>query len=111
MEFKNTEVWGFEHALRGARNPMNSWDKSDSEYLLSDMYVLDEGLPLHPLKEQRESVRDWRQIGLGIFGLADLLIKVGFKYGSKESINLCDMIGLTMADEALKTSAELAPSA
>ena len=39
MEFKNTEVWGFEHALRGARNPMNSWDKSDSEYLLSDMYV------------------------------------------------------------------------
>ena len=39
MEFKNTDVWGFEHALRGARNPMNSWDKSDSEYLLSDMYV------------------------------------------------------------------------
>ena len=26
--------------------------------------VLDEGLPLHPLKEQRESVRDGRQIGL-----------------------------------------------
>ena len=26
--------------------------------------VLDEGLPLHPLKEQRDSVRDWRQIGL-----------------------------------------------
>lgn len=41
MEFKNTEVWGFEHALRGARNPMNSWDKSDSEYLLSDMYVVE----------------------------------------------------------------------
>ena len=30
MEFKNTEVWGFEHSLRGARNPMNSWNKSDS---------------------------------------------------------------------------------
>lgn len=26
--------------------------------------VLDEGLPLHPLQEQRDSVRDWRQIGL-----------------------------------------------
>ena len=26
--------------------------------------VLDEGLRLHPLKEQRDSVRDWRQIGL-----------------------------------------------
>ena len=32
MKFTNTEVWGFEHAIRGARNPMNSWDKSDSEY-------------------------------------------------------------------------------
>ena len=30
MEFKNTEVWGFKHALRGMRNAMESWDKSDS---------------------------------------------------------------------------------
>ena len=30
MNFTNTEVWGFEHALRGMRNPKNSWDKSDS---------------------------------------------------------------------------------
>lgn len=30
MKFENTEVWGFEHAIRGMRNPMNSWDKSDS---------------------------------------------------------------------------------
>ena len=70
--------------------------------------VLDEGLPLHPLKEQRESVYDWRQIGLGIFGLADLLIKLGVKYGSPEAIDLCDMIGHTMADMAIKTSAMLA---
>ena len=31
MEFKETEVWGFKHALRGMRNPMDSWDKSDSK--------------------------------------------------------------------------------
>lgn len=30
MKFENTEVWGFKHALRGMRNPMNSWDKSNS---------------------------------------------------------------------------------
>lgn len=30
MKFENTEVWGFKHALRGMRNPMNSWDKGDS---------------------------------------------------------------------------------
>lgn len=70
--------------------------------------VLDEGLPLHPLKEQRESVRDWRQIGLGIFGLADLLIKMEIKYGSPESIDLCDMIGHVMAYQAIMTSNSIA---
>lgn len=69
--------------------------------------VLDEGLPLHPLKEQRESVYNWRQIGLGIFGLADMLIKMEIRYGSVESINLCNMIGHLMANQALKTSALL----
>lgn len=32
MKFENTEVWGFEHALRGMRNPKNSWNKSDSDF-------------------------------------------------------------------------------
>lgn len=30
MKFENTEVWGFEHAIRGMRNPLESWNKSDS---------------------------------------------------------------------------------
>lgn len=30
IKFENTEVLGWEHAIRGMRNPMNSWDKSDS---------------------------------------------------------------------------------
>jgi len=29
---ENIDAWGFEHAIRGMRNPMNSWSKSDSEY-------------------------------------------------------------------------------
>ena len=32
MKFENTDVWGFRHAIRGMRNPLNSWDKSDSYY-------------------------------------------------------------------------------
>lgn len=32
MKFENTEVMNFEGAIRGMRNPMNSWDKSDSYY-------------------------------------------------------------------------------
>ena len=70
--------------------------------------VLDEGLELHPLFEQRKSVADWRQIGLGIFGLADMLIKMGIEYGSADSIYLCDRIGFAMADTAIGTSAYLA---
>ena len=70
--------------------------------------VLDEGMGLHPLPEQRESVRDWRQIGLGIFGLADMLIKMGIKYGSHESIKICSNIARTMFNSAVIASSNLA---
>ena len=33
MKFENTEVWGFEHAIRGMRNPLESWNKIDSCYV------------------------------------------------------------------------------
>lgn len=32
IKFEHTEVVGWEHAIRGMRNPMNSWDRRDSEY-------------------------------------------------------------------------------
>jgi hypothetical protein len=32
MKFENTQVFNFEHALRGMRNPKESWDKSDSNW-------------------------------------------------------------------------------
>lgn len=32
IKITNTDVVGFENAIRGMRNPMNSWDKSDSKY-------------------------------------------------------------------------------
>lgn len=69
--------------------------------------VLDEGLPLHPLIEQRESVKNWRQIGLGVMGLADMFIKLGIKYGSEESIKWINMIGTEMIFSALESSNEL----
>ena len=30
IKIENTEVMGWEHAIRGMRNPLNSWDKMDS---------------------------------------------------------------------------------
>ena len=32
LKIENAEVVGWEHAIRGMRNPMNSWDKSDSHF-------------------------------------------------------------------------------
>lgn len=70
--------------------------------------VLDEGLPKHPLQEQRDSVSKWRQIGLGIMGLADMLIKMGVRYGSEKAIDVCDKIAYRMAYTALDESSKIA---
>ena len=70
MEFKNTEVWGFKHALRGMRNPKDSWDKSDSEYWLPNKFM-----------EENVSGEDieWTpyHIGKNDMKLAQTLIKAG----------------------------------
>ena len=36
IKIENTSVFGWEPAIRGMRNPMNSWDKSDSIFLAMD---------------------------------------------------------------------------
>lgn len=36
LKIENVEVMGWEHAIRGMRNPMNSWEKSDSEFEVID---------------------------------------------------------------------------
>lgn len=70
--------------------------------------VLDEGLELHPLEEQRESVRDWRQIGLGIMGFADMLLMMNCQYDSARALDIIDMIGKTLVNTGLEESAILA---
>lgn len=106
--------------LLGSMNLSEYWDLSKNRFdectfkkdvkiavkYLND--VLDEGLPLHPLREQRYCVRQWRQIGLGIMGLADLFVKAKIKYGSRESIELSNLIGYHMIWAAIEESIELA---
>lgn len=41
MKFENTRVYNFENAFRGMRNPMNSWNKSDSEFAVSEKDLFD----------------------------------------------------------------------
>lgn len=70
--------------------------------------VLDEGLDLHPLPIQKECVRDWRQIGLGIMGFADMLIKLGIPYGSERSLTMIKTIGYAMNEAGLLESSKIA---
>lgn len=70
--------------------------------------VLDEGLELHPLEEQRKTVSELRQIGLGTMGLADMLIKLNVRYGSKDAISISDLLASLILNTAVQTSALLA---
>ena len=40
MKFENTEIFNFEGAIRGMRNPLNSWKKSDSYWGASGRYII-----------------------------------------------------------------------
>ena len=42
IKLERISVMNFENAVRGARNPLNSWDKSDSYYDADGKYVLGE---------------------------------------------------------------------
>lgn len=66
MKFKNTEVWGFKHALRGMRNPMDSWGKSDSVFWDNDNLAV----------EDRFRIGEYK-IGEQDLLLAQTLIKAG----------------------------------
>ena len=96
-EFVHNKVFDFEDFRKCVRTAVEA---------LND--VLCDGKPLHPLEEQKQSVDDWRQIGLGIFGLADALIKMEIRYGSDEAVDFCDKVGSIMAYEAIDTSEGLA---
>lgn len=69
--------------------------------------ILDYGYDLQPLDKNRKCIDDWRSIGLGIFGMADMFVAMGIKYGSRESIKLITLIMRNMQTTAYATSAKL----
>ena len=46
IEIKNTDVFGWEAAVRGCRNPFNSWEKSDSIFTMGDSFIGEKDLAL-----------------------------------------------------------------
>lgn len=46
IKVENIETWGFGHAIRGMRNPLNSWDRSDSKFDYDKMCLGENDLTL-----------------------------------------------------------------
>lgn len=66
--------------------------------------VLKYGYDKQPLPENKKCIDDWRQIGLGLFGLSDAFVALRIKYGSEESITFVDTLLKLMHDMALRAS-------
>lgn len=85
MKFENTEVFNFEGAFRGLRNPKNSWDRSDSNF--NSYYDLSSGdVSEKELKKVFRSAHIYHRTSDGYFvdiigendmKLAQTLIKAG----------------------------------
>lgn len=70
--------------------------------------LIDENYNRHPLQQQREMSYNYRNIGLGIFGYATALMKLGFKYGSPEAIEFTDDVFSLIFRRAVLASNKLA---
>lgn len=70
--------------------------------------ALNENIYTHPLEIQKETARDWRAIGLGTMGLADMLIKLGITYGSEAALAVTAIVYKIIAKMAVISSLELA---
>lgn len=69
IKLEKTSVMNFENAVRGARNPMNSWDKSDSYYDEDGNYILGEndyGLCMKLCKAGSDERKFMRQIFVSV---------------------------------------------
>ena len=70
--------------------------------------IIDENIERHALKEQAENSRNYRNIGLGVMGYANMLFKLRLTYGSEEAIEFTDVLFNRMLNAALYESALLA---
>ena len=66
IKFETNDVWGFEWAFKGMRNPMNSWDKSDSDWLFQEIGENDLTLARKLINASSEHRKFLRQIYVSV---------------------------------------------
>lgn len=69
--------------------------------------ALDYSYDKQPYEENRKYIRDWRPIGLGVFGYADMLVELGLEYGSEKALEFTSKLFHCLTNEAVKASALL----
>lgn len=69
--------------------------------------ILDINNPYLPLVEQQEQSMQWRQVGLGVMGFSDLLIKMGVHYDSEEALEIAELIAYNVFKSSVESSLEL----
>lgn len=62
----------------------------------------------YPLDKIEKFSKKWRRIGLGFTGLGDALAMMRVKYGSPESLEICEKIAKTLRDGSYMASTDLA---
>lgn len=70
--------------------------------------IVEENYSRHPLKEQQEMSYNYRNIGLGVFGYATMLMKMGMRYGGSDALMFTDYLFTLMFRTAVRKSSSLA---
>lgn len=72
--------------------------------------IVSENMMRHALPEQRMMAEKYRNIGIGIMGLADMFVKLGVTYGDDKSLRWAELVMSFITREAILSSAALANS-
>jgi len=95
------------------KDSFTDWARVDYESIIKTTEIgvrfLDNVLEVteFPTEDQKKEAMQKRRIGLGITGLANLFQQMKMRYGSKDSIQLTEMIMRTIRDTAYETSIKL----
>lgn len=97
-------------------NPFTSEAEIDFKALQNDIPhivramddVVSENMHRHALAEQREMAENYRNIGIGIMGMADMFCKLQLKYGGAESLEVIDFVMHYITRQCILASCELA---
>ena len=97
-------------------NPFTSEAEIDFKALQNDIPhivramddVVSENMHRHALAEQREMAENYRNIGIGIMGMADMFCKLQLKYGGAESLEVMDFVMHYITRQCILASCELA---